>query len=1655
MTLHVHFDHPFEHPILAAVGCPPSGNGALIYLQHLTSSLERCLTLKMGASAEDWLRTARQLSKSIIAHPSSPAPSPSAAELVNQPWGAMHDCIATRRDATARGTGLLDVVLVHMVLEAVVGHRPLKTTGLQGLKYCYSALKGSRKLHPDWMRLCGPDIIVKAKLTELVNDLTHPPARQFGMLVLSLIDNPLPTTAGVSEPLLTTTKLEQRAEPQFEKNADGRATNDCLEDSEREVPEELESPSNEQHKFQRGDSVLEWQRNRVRNAGRNDSLGLESWTSMPVEHTCEISARLPALLADAGSPWHRPAIVATAALLTSTPPHVLLHAPVNREGELNIDIENQQFSWPIELLRDPSYDPANTNAKTLICVPFPVTFGQTLTDLSHTVGQGGLRYFSDLFQIEAHSAAWSALNRQTYDLLKDLSDPAFPAFPGRWSNSISRVYMEACSSDLMTAACSLDLSITPQAALYYFHPSAADTHATVQKVYARLGLGPIVSDSACSSERSIPTDDALLAGFSAMDTRSHQLITATQNKRTNIHTSIQHLNELTQLVAAMTVFLIGGRGSKVEEITCGALYCSNDSMWIEDKKVAHENSSRILPKPQYLRSKLHELLLARQAVAEKLAEQLSRDRSERWKELAAGQLRFDASAFELLEFKSDHVKRSPVTASHIESVSQKYFGAPKNFMRHVLITHWACDGEDHNLLRLITGHSTAGLAVPAAGATYTPASSMKEAGSVLEKLLQQWLPTQDNTASIQGDYRFVSLPGRSILKVVGSCRSHIEKWDAPIFTRWHLASIRIMERVRHLLLNGHAPDSPYASLWLHLVCFDAIHHPSDIESIFKHIDTSFELGNLGWIVKFSRHGSPHLLAAPLQVPTALLLQSVLPFDARQHQPYELVIHSVQSWLHQSMLDCWGEPFGAERALLAAAALWSDWHIPAAIQCCFHQDSHAPVLDAHSNREILGIALQTTEKRMPQKPKAKARKGDAFDQFYKILNRLGSNRHRFGEQKKRAQLFERWLKLVKFPDAGELAALLAQVVVVNITRLRAAKKTAIEFSSIRTYFSSLRPYLELVKHLDVIEFDALEWLDFSRDLMSYASSSDREKSTAMEAALWLMGCVRELGYPLPSNKEIETPQRHPQATAPTSIATISQRQLIQVTAMLSSNNESPLRQQRLQLALSLLNTLPLRWGELAAMNCTDFTLDGTVCITTSGYSHLKSYAARRRLRLTAEQLLAVQSVLQQINAMRSRQQTDSLVFGSRRRADDVDSVDSGWIADLVTEVIQSVTSNPNFRVHSFRAGVVSQRLVPDWDAALPAISEGTLGPKEARTMFDYNHQRAWAIDRVRIEAGHASIRTTLSYYFHAWLPARFIAVASIFAEAKPTDLLLTRSGVSRSALIKACTRNVSLREDPWLYLLKKAPKKASDPIDFHTDLPDQEPDRNTVSLQPEQVTALPNIVEPRITNPTAVGSENMVKEVTYVGLRLLGMRQVDALNHVSLSKRQADQYLERRVALSTLPPEALRGRVKGALDGRAFQADVRLLRSSEAIDLCLVLSRMPIPGLRVLLQLLIPGHVVLNWDTEIEEVARWLEKSNISLEVVSDIKRVDLEINHRLGGSDSIIVGSPAHDIGFLPRIFVQPRNPAARNTVTKARWTTLVRVLCETLLVFSADLAVA
>ncbi|HEY9096830.1 MAG TPA: hypothetical protein VIN35_13880, partial [Hydrogenophaga sp.] len=833
-------------------------------------------------------------------------------------------------------------------------------------------------------------------------------------------------------------------------------------------------------------------------------------------------------------------------------------------------------------------------------------------------------------------------------------------------------------------------------------------------------------------------------------------------------------------------------------------------------------------------------------------------------------------------------------------------------------------------------------------------------------------------------YKFAALPGRRILKVHLAHRAHLNKWGAPIFSRWHLASIRIVERVRQLLIDGHRPSNPLARLWLHLVTFDSIFETGDLTYVFGNLDKSLALGSGGWVTRIQRHDTRHSLVAPAQIPTSIQLHQLQEDDGlKALVDYDKVLTEVTNWLEKATTDCWGG--NAERAdegLLACTRLWADWHLPSAVQMCYSPDSHAPVLDGRSNAQLFGLQTAIDSGNASRKSYHNS-SNNLLSAFFKVINRLGSSKYKLGEKRKRAQLFERWVTLAKVPAEGELTCALVKASMINVDRIRASKKSAIKWSSMATYFSTLREYLSEVRDLDPENADALELHEFCVDLLTFSNDKDKQTTTSAEAAIWLLDALREAGYPLPSRDQLSHVKKHPASTITTSTVSITQKQIDQACEALLELGGSPLEQARAEAAIRLLCEVPIRWGELAATHRSDVTINGDSRITTNGFSHLKSFSARRRTRLQGHALSSQRSLMQQLDALDRCGESESMLFGSKKLPGESEFVDSARLRYEITSAFRVATNNPKFRIHALRAHAISERLLPNWMNAILSAQQGDFGPLNANALFRYRQQRAWTPEDTRLVAGHAAIQTTLSHYFNAWLPIRSLAVMATMENVRISESLLKSLGVSSTALTKAGTRDPQFRRDPWLYLQRKlasmnqrvfeksaAAKEAERSLAPAGDPSADEPAKDVPASRPV------------LNNAAQDSSSHLVRKVRYLGLRLMGLDMRAALNFLGSQSNESTEAIEVILARSEHAREAslLRSRLKGDITGRALTADIKLLRSSKASDLICLLSQAPSESVRLLLSILSPQHQCVNWSEELVTTAQCLQGAPVCLEV---------------------------------------------------------------------------
>ena len=360
-------------------------------------------------------------------------------------------------------------------------------------------------------------------------------------------------------------------------------------------------------------------------------------------------------------------------------------------------------------------------------------------------------------------------------------------------------------------------------------------------------------------------DTWLRTGFSELIGEVDRLQVRMSKHRGHVGVTINDFNALAKHCAAVCVFVTGSRGSKVEEIRNGSVLIDEALMFIDDKIVEDERGARLIPSTFASQWALDRYVEALMLVSRRIVKDRNRYAHDVWSELAQGHFRFDAVCFQSIREQNGQLRRVAVSASDVQEISRQYFGANKNFMRHVVITRWTTERLDPVLLRCLTGHGWEGAQVPAACSTYSPVSAVLAVREPLESLLKKWISLPDSRPKPRPTV--LDLPLRRIHKCHAKYRDVVEEGrQGPCYSRWHLPALHFCKKVREQLLKP-AGISLESKIYLSLILIDGLHEACDVTVIMSS-KGSFAKGPNGWFIEWRRPGDQAYRIVPAQVATS-------------------------------------------------------------------------------------------------------------------------------------------------------------------------------------------------------------------------------------------------------------------------------------------------------------------------------------------------------------------------------------------------------------------------------------------------------------------------------------------------------------------------------------------------------------------------------------------------------------------------------------------------------------------------------------------------------------------------------------------------------------------------------------------------------------------
>lgn len=1618
-----------KHSLLACVRVHEDGDGALLWL----SSLSRCFS----ASPEltDWAAEAQQLIE--LTRRSGLRHGTSITNRLNEDavWRSLAQCIEARQKAAETGLAV-DMLLARYVVGLVAERGIISGGFLDGCTQLYKAgqRKHNRTTRREWQDLLEVLQSGHKPLATHILTITSTTCRDFSIAAdrvlksrISSVQSAISVKAlelleATSSTSINTTDSIDPSSAALAESTQPSPVIDAADDSQEEQAQAIG--------FKLGDSVSQYIRDQSAFVARRTRLGLEHRSSAPIAHVLEIAQHSRTALANATDPMQRAsALMIQLQLTLPVPLFVLLSLKCRPGNDIWLDVTKGSLQVTRQHITGSSTVPAWFESTNTWSIRLTGDAARLLKQYASS--DTSAEHLGDL--LTHQEIALADLEHAHQQMLRHFSDPHLQTWPSHWLAGVRAASVALLGSELVAAYVMSYPGLGAEGALHYFHPPQKQLDEMTSRWHAALGLG---DQSGLHEVRLVATPEIfgnhrIRTGFTHLVQDIKDLQRQIGKSRGDVREVLPDFKQLTAAVASLAVFVTAGRGMKIEEIKNGSLLFHDRLIHIDDKDVINGRGSRLIPRPDALTWATDVFLDVQTLVASRLCTASGIRQTDSLLELSSRHLRFDAVCFQYFTVSAGVVQRIAVTATDIEVNARKYFDAPRNFMRHVIITHWTLSGEDRTALRALTGHAWNWSEVPGPCTTYSPISLIQSIKAPLERILSHWLPAQ-HSSRLNAAHTLLHFPARRIHKVHKHYRSFIEDGtQGPVFSRWHLASDTFSQSVREDLTLDRSSGSKELLLWLHLVFIDGLTEPEDLEAMLA-TPSSFSRSSSGWCVSWARSGdAPEARSLRLQAPTALYLERI--GAASLALPASDIDHELASWLSGrcgagTSKDA--SPSKASLVLTSIASLWTDLTLPTSLQVAYCPANRAPIPTKRSSFALIhGTSTHTVPIGQFANPStARAHHSGCLQQLIKLIHRVGDNTQRLGEQKSRAAYLLEHVNALGSWDEGSWTDVLISALRHNIELIRASSSRALQFSSISTYTSALSHFIADHEDINFAQADELETKHLSHQLLKHASDRDaRGSSDVTSAALWLLTSMKRQGHSV----DLEVVDIDEWRTRPASVSLIpmiADQTIDQAKSMLmQAHADSTLHQEQITVALELLRSRPMRWMELAALDPTH-VLDqhDTVRIEASGYSHIKSASSVRNIGVAKDLYQRLKSLATRVSHL--HESSRPLLF-SRAAAGEDPTLIPSWIHQEISWTMKYLLED-TFRIHHLRANAITQSMFPGWHAIFRRWVLGQANDKEISKLFEYSPAQASRCEKTAVQAGHSHPATTVTYYLFAWPLLRTLAMADCNVGLVPGPQYLEHLGISRAAWVKAAQRRRDLPTDPWSYLSRRA--FGIKPV---------ESDLN--ASHGHSASLIPPTEPGNHTGPNSGEQQSPTNLVRYLCLRACGVPAARATDFTRLSPRQSADLEDLYSVTDKAEKIALLRARQGSSSGdRSSTAEVRLVQSDVFLKLIEIASRACAPQLLSLVSLLTPR---LNQRTcteqEINELAALFDSSEFAVELVFREKGADPVMAARLERCPSVLAVHSVRDLAAPLRGFVVERS-GQTTLVAKSRLRSVFSLIC-------------
>ncbi|WP_298622492.1 hypothetical protein [uncultured Zoogloea sp.] len=1330
-----------------AVHCPAAGQGFLVAFSLAIDSLE--------ALAQAWTQSSIDISQIVhalksaharlIASTTLPSAARSRPDLkpLSQSYALWHSSVEKARsnsDARRVRQALGLTLLWHMGKREKIGESISYALGV--LVDC-SARRGRHS--PSWQNiipLIKPESMV---LEELAKAERHDPvAKLLRSLAGYAATCSLPVRPSTLSPYSNLIQQEHRSDLQAECNT-GAEDRDCSNDKQEPAEEVLDKDQ----------SIIRWQVARATRAPWPHVLGLENWDIFTPPLLKAAVAHIPGSFADQNVSAY--AILSAVSMVSALPPRLALKLPLAQNNAIWIDLATTHICWSLaeivprttmsEAIWAGGYRPSQ-----IVRLPLPTLAANALNrKIVHR------KFPSTLIELlfEHEKEEQEILSEYGAFLRSSRTTTEIPAgYAARIAYSFGAVVYQVSRNSVLTALTSLDLRLSAPAELDYLCISEDAITNAVSGAFEYLGFGECVAtpDPRYVGSPFCPKPETLRNTLQKIREEMSNIV-GRVTPRMPIFSFVKDFNRLSELSASAFVILSAHRGSKLERINFSSLYSSPKYFQVNDK-LTKNNSTRIIPKTSSLNSLLNSHLAAIRSLGKRLAKDYP-TAAERVNRIAGFEKPF-APVFFAVDVENGATLH-PFKVQR-QSIDDTDSGMAKNGGRHFIVSELVKRGVFSPLIRVITGHAREAAATFHAAAGLSPAEALECLRPFLEDVHADVAPADwPSLRQPSCNFPLVAIAPKARLRGIAPEIVIDDDFYPPPnlpkepFHSQTLAFYSLGDWIVKELLSGSPGLSPWAVVFSSLMFVEILWQPSRIASAWASVSKKdvWRLGNT----------------------------LTLRIERKNQQPIDLPLHPITTMMINA---AWKTPIPTYLECVTQTASWISSHIPGnswapepdSFMCqysdiarAYHSIRLPPwlITAARTETEAAAISLSSISRiaygrpghSEPPKQRvlrkfANVNKNELLSQVIRIVNQMGDNTKQHGEDgARKVELVKRlraWKETcgVSFGTATDVSDW-----IIEECRKRKSEKGHLEVSSLSTYLSRLRPFLEAVSLDDGLEdLSGNQWAEGRRLVLGeLAGDSQKQASSIFRhfARFWrARGCIAISHDLIRDNPDEE---RIGQAHNASSTYVTSQEAKAIVEIVRKSFEAGSLNEARAALYAQLATSLPFRSAEVGLIHFQHTLSDlGMVEVTTSGYSHLKNPKSSRR------RVPVPHAICGELSSLKMRLRTADLTSKGYFISTDTGS-DCTHIADIKNAMqyaLRSVTGEELVKQHSLRGSAECRLVWPGFEQAILSMQNCTPPPKMGRTP----EERWNEVGLAAISAGHHPL-SAIKYYLSMW-PVFFYA-----------------------------------------------------------------------------------------------------------------------------------------------------------------------------------------------------------------------------------------------------------------------------------------------------------